>query len=345
MGAEVHLWRVDDHDKLIQIGPKPLDLESRIQEWLERDISILDPGLLVIGRQVETDFGGFIDILCIDAEGDLAIVELKRDKTPREVTAQALDYASWVTDLSPDQVAAIANDPPAVDLQSAFKDKFGAELPDDVNEKHRILVVGSKIDQSSERIMRYLSDSYGVNINAATFQYFQQPDGAELLARVFLLEPSEVERKTRTGGSSKPRQNLTFNELEDLADEHGVRDRYEHAVSAFQQVLYMQRTKSSLAFTGVFPDGRRGVVISVLPGHSNAGDGLHYQIYQSRFEQLAGLSSSEFEHLLPAQHEPWEYAGSTDPYWQGFQGFIKSDKEIDGLAGALREARSEDTDA
>ena len=81
MGAEVHLWRVGDHDKLIEIGPKPLDLESRLQEWLERDISILDPGLLVIGRQVETDFGGLIDILCIDAEGELVIVELKRDKS------------------------------------------------------------------------------------------------------------------------------------------------------------------------------------------------------------------------------------------------------------------------
>ena len=52
----------------------------------------------MIGREVETDFGGSIDILCIDAEGDLVIVELKRDRTPREVTAQALDYASWVTD-------------------------------------------------------------------------------------------------------------------------------------------------------------------------------------------------------------------------------------------------------
>ena len=72
--------------------------------------SVLDPNLLVIGREVETDFGGFIDILCIDAAGDLVIVELKRDKTPREVTAQALDYASWVANLSNERVTSIAND-------------------------------------------------------------------------------------------------------------------------------------------------------------------------------------------------------------------------------------------
>jgi hypothetical protein len=36
---------------------------------LAADISILDPSLLVIGREVETDFGGFVDILCIDGAG------------------------------------------------------------------------------------------------------------------------------------------------------------------------------------------------------------------------------------------------------------------------------------
>ena len=52
-----------------------------------------------------------------------------------------------------------------------------------------MIVVGSEIDTSSERIIKYLSDTHGVNINAATFQYFLPPDGSELLARVFLIEP------------------------------------------------------------------------------------------------------------------------------------------------------------
>jgi hypothetical protein len=35
----------------------------------------------------------------MDRRGDLIILELKKDKTPREITAQILDYASWVKDL------------------------------------------------------------------------------------------------------------------------------------------------------------------------------------------------------------------------------------------------------
>jgi RecB family endonuclease NucS len=80
---------------LTELGGALLNLESRLQEWLVGDISVPDPALLVIGRELGTDFRGWIDILCIDVDGDLVIVELRRDKTPREVTAQALDYASW----------------------------------------------------------------------------------------------------------------------------------------------------------------------------------------------------------------------------------------------------------
>ena len=42
--------------------------------WLEKDISIISTDLLVIGRQIETDFGGVIDLLCIDPNGDLVIM-------------------------------------------------------------------------------------------------------------------------------------------------------------------------------------------------------------------------------------------------------------------------------
>jgi RecB family endonuclease NucS len=56
---------------------------TRIQSWLEKDISLISSDLLIIGREVETAYGGFIDLLCLDRNGDVVIVELKRDKTPR----------------------------------------------------------------------------------------------------------------------------------------------------------------------------------------------------------------------------------------------------------------------
>ncbi|GAH92576.1 unnamed protein product, partial [marine sediment metagenome] len=104
MSQDIRLWKIAQQDNLMEINKTKLDMEDRLENWLEKDISIISNELLVIGRQIETDFGGVIDLLCIDYIGDLVIVELKRDKTPREITAQVLDYASWVKDLSNERV-------------------------------------------------------------------------------------------------------------------------------------------------------------------------------------------------------------------------------------------------
>jgi hypothetical protein len=131
------------------------------------------------------------------------IIELKKDKTPRDITAQVLDYATWIKDLSNNNITEIANAylKNKGPLENAFKERFGEELPEILNEYHKMLVVASGIDSSTERIIDYLSDSYGVAINAISFQYFE--DEKEYLARAFLLEPSEVDRKAKTKRSSK----------------------------------------------------------------------------------------------------------------------------------------------
>ena len=48
-------------DTLTELADARLNLESRIEDWLDEDIGVLDLNLLVIGRRVETDFGGIID--------------------------------------------------------------------------------------------------------------------------------------------------------------------------------------------------------------------------------------------------------------------------------------------
>jgi RecB family endonuclease NucS len=54
---------------------------------------------MLIGRQEDTGLGGRIDLLAIAPDGSPILIELKRDRTPREVVAQAIDYASWVEKL------------------------------------------------------------------------------------------------------------------------------------------------------------------------------------------------------------------------------------------------------
>ena len=76
MPEDARIWEILDGDNLREIKKAKLNLEERIENWLEKDISLLSNELLVIGRQVETGFGGIIDLLCLDSNGDSVIVEM-----------------------------------------------------------------------------------------------------------------------------------------------------------------------------------------------------------------------------------------------------------------------------
>src|SRR3954470_21680336 len=114
MPIEFGLWRIDGPQQ--RVVSSPMASEARLEDMLAAEIRILDLDVMVIGRQYITDFGGRIDLLAIDAVGDLHLFELKRDKTPRDIVAQTLDYASWVADLSYERV---------VSVFEAFKARFG----------------------------------------------------------------------------------------------------------------------------------------------------------------------------------------------------------------------------
>jgi hypothetical protein len=220
MPEEVRIWQVDNQDALREIKRSKLDLEARIEKWISSDISLLSPDLLIIGEQVPTASGNFIDLLCIDRSGGLVIVELKRAKTPREVTAQALDYASWVKELGIEEIDGIAaRYLKGETLKTAFQSKFGTELPEVINEHHAMRVVASEIDDSTERIIRYLAETYGVDINAVRFQFFQSDDGRQFLVRTFTVAPQVIDNSPAPGRKRIP--HTTREEFLRASDEYG----------------------------------------------------------------------------------------------------------------------------
>lgn len=336
MPTDARVWRVTSDNRLEEIRPGRLDLEERIQGWLESDIGILSPDLLVIGREVPTAYGGFIDLLCIGPTGDLTVVELKRDRTPREVTAQALDYASWVVDLGHDEVLAVAAEyfgRRGTSFEAAFRERFGGELPEVINESHAMVVVGSEIDDSSERIIRYLSEHHGVNINAARFQFLRGAKGEEYLARVFLLEPGEVEKAARAKSRRAP--NLSVEALRELARERGVEGLYQRLEDGLRPVLGCGTRRSALVFVAGLA-GRRRTVIGLVPGESSQAEGVKFYCYTHRLAALLERDESEVRAQLPASAGPWEYKPDESDDFRGVSGFFRSEDEVAKLVEYLR---------
>lgn len=201
MPLEVGLWRVDG-DKPVKLTATGVPLESQLETMIEADPGILGTPLLLIGRQVATDFGKFIDLLAVDDEGNLHVLELKREKTPREVVAQALDYGSWVKGLSHEQVLEIfAGYKKDVAFEQEWTATFGGDLPEKLNDGHRLTIVAADIDPATERIVSYLAD-FQVPLNVVSFRYFGDGDRA-YLARSWLLDEARTQPKTSSRSASK----------------------------------------------------------------------------------------------------------------------------------------------
>jgi hypothetical protein len=200
MPMELALWRVDGQPARLAHTGAPL--ERTLEDLIERDPDILGEPLLIVGRQVSTAHGKIIDLLAIDGDAQLHAIELKRDKTPREATAQALDYGSWIQDLTYDEVADIfSRYRTEQSFEQAFTDRFGFAPPDEINSSHVLTIVASDMDAATERILTYLA-GYQVPINVAIFRYFVDAERA-YLARTWLLpevmtsEPGTHPRSTR----------------------------------------------------------------------------------------------------------------------------------------------------
>jgi len=201
MPIEIGMWRLNDGVQRIAFSS--METEDKLEEILAMDISILDPSLLLIGRQVVTSHSTVIDLLAIDKDGKLVVIELKRNRTPREVVAQLLDYGSWVRGLQDSDIASIfdgylkkyESNLSGMSLNEAFCKKFKmTEMPDSINENHELVIVAGELDNSTERIINYLSDEYGVAVNAVFFRFFKDED-REYLSRVWLIDPTEAETK------------------------------------------------------------------------------------------------------------------------------------------------------
>ncbi|GGX69049.1 endonuclease NucS domain-containing protein [Saccharospirillum salsuginis] len=208
MAIEQGIWRIGDQPK--KLKPAALPDEALLEEQVMKDIAILNADWLLIGRQVRTSYDKLIDLLAMDANGSIIIVELKRNKTPRDVVAQTIDYASWVANLTDSEIVDIYLDFARTyqlehqSLDEAFKHKFKAPLSEvTLNDSHQMVVVATSLDASTERIINYLSDYAQIAINALFFAAFED-NGNQYLSRAWMIDPDENQERAVTKGKKEP---------------------------------------------------------------------------------------------------------------------------------------------
>lgn len=324
MGEEIKIWKIEGELLREELEKIPLDMEKAIENWIMKDIKILSENLIIIGNQIQTSPGGIIDVLCMDQNGDIVIVELKRDKTPRDVTSQVLDYASWVSDLTTEEILDLCKQKyGSVDkFKEEFEKRF-EELPESINENHRMIIVGSLIDSTTERIVKYLSEKHNIDINIATFNFFKSGDDQRFLARVFMIEPEDEGRPPGT----KRLPNLTFDEIERQANENQVLDIYKYATDKLLQIFTKQTTRKTIAFAYEY-EGRH-VVISLSPKMSEKTKGLYFYVYLHRLMKFFDINEEGARNILPKSAVEIRNYEKRNEKRIEFEGYFSKNEEID----------------
>lgn len=188
--------------------------ESDLEDLLVRSPSLLDGEMLLfIGRQVPADFG-IIDLLAINEDGVLFVLELKRGKTPRDVIAQSLSYASWVAKLSYNDIEEIARKyfektgREFSSLAAVLKESFAPEqseyeAPEDINSKQVTCIIGQEIDDEVASVARYLRE-FDIDICCLEFTYHATEGTDEIFNTEWIVAREEDEKETRQSEKKGP---------------------------------------------------------------------------------------------------------------------------------------------
>ena len=167
--------------RLVVAREEDIELESQLESWLENspDALVQDEIILWIGRQTSTSHENstiYVDLLGLDAEGNLVIVELKRNRAPREVVTQLLEYAAWGNELDEEEIEAIAEEYfQTRDLRRSrdvFTDTFEVDEFPPLNRRLRLFVVAGEIPQRVLEVCRFLR-SHEMDISCIEISTFQ----------------------------------------------------------------------------------------------------------------------------------------------------------------------------
>lgn len=203
VGDEMTLFRQQEDGKFDVLEKTAFsDLERKLEDWIEASPGILFDGepLAVISRQPRSSHGKYLDLLAVDRRGTTVVVELKRGEAPREVVAQALEYAAWVESLTFDQLDEIARNYAtqrgieAHGIRDLYGRVFGDGDADDspvdatvvtFNSRQTIVIVAEEFSPEVEQTARYLRARLGADIHAVRFSVHRA--GGEIV-----LETSSV---------------------------------------------------------------------------------------------------------------------------------------------------------
>ncbi len=199
----MRLFTLDEKGKMIpykEIKFKDENRESNLETLLETNPEYFFEGskILIIGRQITTNLNSFMDLLGIDKTGNSVVVELKRNKTPRDTIAQLLEYASFVENLDYAQLNEIYQNYSGEDisLEDYHQQYFQNESDEKVsfNKYSKLVIVAQEITKEIKQTAQFLRKK-GLDIYCLEFRYFTTKSGEKIISSDVVVGEEEFIRQ------------------------------------------------------------------------------------------------------------------------------------------------------
>lgn len=191
-----NLYRIHPESKTLQsvkeINFSDHSFQERydIQEWLETTPSILGEKLLIIAKE-KTYFEGTRerpDLVGIDKDGNIVIIELKRDDSGSDTHWQAIKYTSYWAQFSvPNILSVYANyinkhggkeEAEEVDEEFANQeiiDFIEQDSAENINKRQRIILISHRFSKEVVTAVDWLIENHGLDIRCVQLiPYFDQ---------------------------------------------------------------------------------------------------------------------------------------------------------------------------
>ncbi|WP_298742679.1 DUF4268 domain-containing protein [uncultured Brevundimonas sp.] len=252
------MYRIDRPTNTIQalrtVSFKELGFRERahLQEWIAREPSALGEDLLVIQKE----FAGFsdtserLDLLALDKQGSLVIIENKLDDTGRDVTWQALKYASYCAAMTKDEIRNIFQDylqrcgdgQSAEEALCAFFDEEYDDLTLNKGVSQRIILVAANFRREVTSTVLWLSN-FRVRIQCFRASPFAM--GEELFLSIDQIIPTKDTEEFTIGLADKAKDEVEG--LEKEARRHPLRRQF------WTEVIRAMNATASTLYQSISP--------------------------------------------------------------------------------------------
>ena len=212
------LFTINKEGKFVQFkeqGFKEENKEIDLEILLENNPEYFfeNSKILIIGRQVKTNLNTFIDLIGVDQLGNTVVIELKRDKTPRETLAQLIEYASFIDNLYYGQLNDIFQNYSGeeVGLEEYHQQYYenGSNQNVSWNKNSKLVIVAQDIRKEIKQTSLYLRKK-GIDVYCVEFKYFVNNSGIQMISSDFVVGDEEFIRQKVESETQLPKINQTI---------------------------------------------------------------------------------------------------------------------------------------